>query len=77
MYVLEKNVQMRSSVERRKFQRCVTCYITVQPKSIMSLLKETCWTSQLACNVCLRKIVLKNTSLALELDPVKHAKERW
>ena len=50
----KKKVQMRSSVERRKLQRWVTCYIKSSINLLRLLLKETCWTSQLACNVCLR-----------------------
>ena len=51
---------MRSSVERRKLQRCVACYLKSSINLLSRLLKETCWTSQLACNVCLRKIFKKH-----------------
>ena len=51
---------MRSSVERRKLQRCVACYLKSSINLLSRLLKETCWTSQLACNVCLRKIFRKH-----------------
>ena len=37
--------------------------------------KKCCGSSQLAYNVCPRKI--KNTLLTLELDPAEHTKERW
>ena len=51
-YALQKKkAQMRSFVERRKLQRCLACYM----KSIINLsrrlLKEACWTSQLAMSV--------------------------
>ena len=52
---------MRSSVERRKLQRFVACHIKSSTNLLRRLLKESCWTSQLACNVCPRKI--KNTLL--------------
>ena len=52
----KKLFQMRSSVERRKLQWCLSCYIKCSITLFCHLLKETCWTSQLACNVCLRKI---------------------
>ena len=45
---------MRSSVERRKLQRCLACYIKSCRNLLRQLLKETCWTLQLACNVTLR-----------------------
>ena len=66
---------MWSSIERRKLQRCLACYIKSSIKLLGHLVKETCWSWQLACNVCLRKI--KNTLLALELDPAEHRKECW
>ena len=62
-----------SSVERRKLQRCVACYIKSSITLLRRLLKESCWTSQLVCNVFPRKI--KNTLLTLELDPAEHTTE--
>ena len=50
---------MRSLVERRKLQRCVACHVKSSINLLRRLLKESCWTSQLACNVWPRKI--KNT----------------
>ena len=66
---------MRSSVERRKLQRCVACHVKSSINLLRRLLKESCWTSQLACNVCSRKI--ENTLLTLQLNPAEHTKERW
>ena len=68
---------MRSSVERRnsKLQRCVACHIKSSSNLLCRLLKESWWTSQLASNVCPRKI--KNTLLTFELNPGEHTKERW
>ena len=37
--------------------------------------KKCSGSSQLSCNVCLRKI--KNTLLTLELDPAERTKEGW
>ena len=64
---------MWSSIERRKLQRRVTGYIKSSINILRRLLKETCCTSQLACNVCLRRI--KNTLLALKMDPAEHRTE--
>ena len=55
----KKKVQMRSSVERRKLQRCVTCYIKSSINLLRRLLKETCSTSQLALQ-CLSEKYLKH-----------------
>ena len=68
---------MRSSVERRKLERRMACYIKSSIDLLRRFLKETRWTSQLACNVlCLSVKNIKNTFLALELDPTEHTKER-
>ena len=66
---------MRSSIERRKLQQCVTCYIKSSINILRHLLKEMCWTSQPACDVCLRKI--KNTLLVFKVDPAEHTRECW
>ena len=58
----KKKVQMWSSVERRKLQRRVSCYIISTINQLRRLLKETCWTSQLACNVCPRKTYSQDRS---------------
>ena len=42
---------MRSSVERRKLERRMACYIKFSINLLGRFLKETRWTSQLACNV--------------------------
>ena len=47
-YVLYKKVQMQSSVERTKLQRCVAFYLKSRINLLRPLLKEACWTSQLA-----------------------------
>ena len=43
-----KKVQMQSSVERTKLQRCVAFYLKSRINLLRPLLKEACWTSQLA-----------------------------
>ena len=47
-YVLYKKVQMQSSVERTKLQRYVAFYLKSSINLLRRLLKEACWTSQLA-----------------------------
>ena len=47
----------------------------IQHKSITFLLNVSCWTSQLACNVC-RRNYLQTLCWHLELDPAEHTKER-
>ena len=47
-YGLYKKVQMQSSVERTKLQRCVAFYLKSRINLLRPLLKEACWTSQLA-----------------------------
>ena len=55
----------------------MACYIKSSIDLLRRFLKETRWTSQLACNVlCLSVKNIKNTFLALELDPTEHTKER-
>ena len=66
---------MRPSIKGRKSQRCVAYYIKYSINLFKSLLKESGWTSQLVCNVCLRN--MKNNLLTLELDPLsEHTKQR-
>ena len=67
---------MRSSVEGRKSQPCVACYI----KSSINLLRF-CEGIVLDFPTefmqCLSEKLITNTLLTLELDPAEHTKERW
>ena len=65
---------MRSSVEGRKSQPCLTCYI----KSIINpyVFAEGIVLDFPTCMHCLSEKLITNTLLTLELDPAEHTKER-